>query len=556
VSAQSTAFPLPLSGAAAHLVVEAETAERAGNRELARLLYDRALRLLRESRAASTILRRIARSYCDDGQLDVALDCLDAALGSAEAHGALADIAHAKNLAGNILLTRGDYAAAEPMYARALSLAVETGERQLEAMVAQNLGVIASMRGDLPAALEHYATSLVVYRTLGMQRQVGHALNNMALVYTHLGRLDEAQAAYDEAIVLCRAAGDVPHRLLALTNAARLHLVRGDLNAADALCQSILPEAIEANDDRALGETYKHLGVIARARGDFESAERHFAAAYDNAIRREDLLLAGETARDQAELFELLHKNRETLQALTQSHRLFTKLESQRNLAELQERVERLEERFYLVVARWASSIESKDNYLRGHCERVADYACALARDIGFDEITMFWFRIGALLHDVGKISVPTEILNKPGRLTPREREVMEGHAAAGAELLADIEFPWDILPMVRHHHERWDGAGYPDRIAGENIALAARIVCVADVFDALTTDRPYRAAFSRDEALTMMNNDRGKIFDPYLLTRFNRIVQEEAAAIPRRRRGRVSYGARRRGAGAPSSAA
>ncbi len=555
MSGQNGQFALPLTGAAAHLVAEAEAAERAGNRELARIQYDRALRLLRESRAASTILRRIARSHCDDGHLDVALDCLDAALGSAEAHGALSDIAHTKNLAGNILLTRGDYAAAEPMYARALSLAVETGERQLEAMVAQNLGVIASMRGDHPAALERYASSLVVYRTLGMQRQVGHALNNMALVYTHLGRLDEAQAAYDEAIVLCRAAGDVPHRLLALTNAARLHLVRGDLDAAEALCQSVLAEATEAGDERALGETFKHLGVIARARGDYENAERHLADAYDNAIRREDLLLAGETSREQAELFELMNKNRETLQALTQSHRLFTRLESQRNLAELQERVERLEERFYLVVARWAGSIESKDSYLRGHCERVADYACALARDIGFDEMTMFWFRIGALLHDVGKISVPMEILNKPGRLTPHEREVMERHAAAGAELLANIEFPWDILPMVRNHHERWDGAGYPDRIAGEDIALAARIVCVADVFDALTTDRPYRPAFSRDEALTMMNNDRGKIFDPYLLTRFNRIVQE-TAVIPRRRRGRVSFGARRRGAGAPSSAA
>jgi putative nucleotidyltransferase with HDIG domain len=555
VSGQNGPFPLPVSGAAAHLVAEAEAAERAGNRELARLQYDRALRLLRESRAASTILRRIARSYCDDGQLDVALDCLDAALGSAEAHGALPDIAHAKNLAGNILLTRGEYAAAEPMYARALALAVETGERQLEAMVAQNLGVIASMRGDLPAALERYASSLVVYRTLGMQRQVGHALNNMALVYTHLGRLDEAQAAYDEAIVLCRAAGDVPHRLLALTNAARLHLVRGDVDAAEALCQSVLAEATDAGDERALGETFKHLGVIARARRDYDGAERHLGAAYDNAIGREDLLLAGEAAREQAELFELMNKNRETLQALTRSHRMFSKLESQRNLAELQERVERLEERFYLVVARWAGSIESKDSYLGGHCERVADYACDLARDIGFDEMTMFWFRIGALLHDVGKIAVPTEILNKPGRLTPREREVMERHAAAGAELLADIDFPWDILPMVRNHHERWDGAGYPDGIAGENIALAARIVCVADVFDALTTDRPYRPAFSRDEALTMMNNDRGKIFDPYLLTRFNRLVQE-TPVIPRRRRGRVSFGARRRGAGAPSSAA
>jgi len=554
VSARNGGLPVPLSGAAAHLVAEAEAAERAGNRELARRQYERALRLLRESAAASTIFRRIARSHCDDGRLDAALDCIDAALGAAEAHGALSDIAHARNLAGNVLLIRGDYAAAEPMYARARSLAIETGERQLEAMVAQNLGVIASMRGDARAALGHYAEGLAIYRALGMQRQAGHALNNMALVYTHVGRLDDAQSAYDEAIELCRAAGDVPHRLLTLTNAARLALVRGDVAAADALCASVLPEASEAGDERALGETFKHLGVIARARGDYENAERHLRTAYENAMRREDLLLAGETAREQAELFEVTNKSRETLQALALSHRLFSRLESERNLAEVQERVKRLEKRFYLIVGRWAASIESKDAYTRGHCERVANYACALARDLGFDEITMFWFRIGALLHDVGKIVVPTEILNKAGRLTPDERMVMERHAAAGSELLAEIEFPWDIVPMLRSHHERWDGDGYPDRLAGEGIPLPARIVCVADVFDALTTDRPYRRSFSRDAALRMMNNDRGKIFDPNLLSRFNRIVTE--TPVTRRRLGRGWFGARRRGAAAPSSAA
>lgn len=550
------AAALPIAGAAAQLVAEAEVAERAGQRELARRQYERALRLSHDSAASSTLMRRIARSYCDDGQLDVALDCLDAALGSAEAHGAYGDIAHAQNLIGNILLMRGDYASAEPMYARALRLAAETGDQQLEAMVAQNLGVIASMRGDLPTALEHYGSGLRIYRGLGMRRQVGHALNNMALAYTHLGRLDEAQAAYDEAIDHCRAAGDVPYRLLALTNAAHLRLVRGQVDAAEALCHAVLTEATGAGDERALGETFKHLGVIARSRGKYSDAEHHLAVAYESAIRREDLLLAGETATEQAALYELMNKNRETLQALTQAHGLFQTLQARRNLTDLRERVGRLEDRFYLVVARWAGSIESKDPYTHGHCERVADYACALARDVGFDEMTMFWFRIGALLHDVGKIDVPIEILNKPGRLTADERAVMERHAAAGAALLSDIEFPWDITPMVRSHHERWDGCGYPDKIRGEDIALSARIVCVADIFDALTTDRPYRVGFSRDEALAMMNNDRGKIFDPNLLTRFNRIVREVSPIRRPLARDREWSGARRRGVGVPSSAA
>ena len=210
---------------------------------------------------------------------------------------------------------------------------------------------------------------------------------------------------------------------------------------------------------------------------------------------------------------------------VTLSHGLFTKLRAQLNLADLQRRVSRLEDRFYLVAARWAQTIESKDAYTLGHCERVADYACVLAREVGFDDITMFWFRMGAVLHDVGKIVVPSEILNKPGPLDADERGVMERHAAAGSDLLRDIDFPWDILPMIRGHHERWDGGGYPDGLAGENIALSARITCVADVFDALTTDRPYRPAFGHEEAMLMMAANSGKMFDPDLFARFERLV-------------------------------
>ncbi|HSQ28479.1 MAG TPA: HD-GYP domain-containing protein [Gemmatimonadaceae bacterium] len=205
-----------------------------------------------------------------------------------------------------------------------------------------------------------------------------------------------------------------------------------------------------------------------------------------------------------------------------------------RLLIEEAERAERggqreiaLEERLYTVVMQWAHTIESKDAYTRGHCERVASYATALARDVGFDDMTMFWFRIGALLHDVGKIVVPSEILNKPGRLTAEERAVMERHAAAGADLLSSIDFPRDILPMIRGHHERWDGRGYPDGLAGEAIPLCARIICVADVFDALTTDRPYRRGYSREKAMEIMAADRDAAFDSALFTRFERLIED-----------------------------
>jgi HD-GYP domain-containing protein (c-di-GMP phosphodiesterase class II) len=128
---------------------------------------------------------------------------------------------------------------------------------------------------------------------------------------------------------------------------------------------------------------------------------------------------------------------------------------------------------------------------------------------------------------------VPTAILTKNGPLTPDERLIMERHAAAGSDLLRDVEFPWDVLPMIRGHHERWDGAGYPDQLAGEKIPLTARVLCIADVFDALASDRPYRPAFPRDEALAIMQREVGRMFDPGLFPKFLALVTRPGIAAP-----------------------
>jgi putative nucleotidyltransferase with HDIG domain len=314
-----------------------------------------------------------------------------------------------------------------------------------------------------------------------------------------------------------------------------MRIARGDYLDAQMVCERVLQQARPLNDIRALAEVYKHCGVIARELGRPEEAEEFLRSAFETAMRREDLLLAAETAREQAELYSMLRRNREALQSLNVSHRLFSRLRVQRDLADVRRRIDRLERRFLDVVRQWGQSIESKDRYTLGHCERVADYTCAVAKQMGFDEQTLFWLRVGALLHDVGKIIVPSDILNKAAPLTPAERAIIERHAAAGADLLKDVEFPGEVLPMIRHHHERWDGAGYPDGLCGSAIPLSARILCVADVYDALTTHRPYRAAYSREEALEAMHADRGRVFDPDLLDRFTRIVCDlpPAATFP-----------------------
>ena len=518
----------------ATLVEAGQTEERAGNRKQARSCFERALRMLRrdEGEFAPALIRRIARSYIDDGIYDAALDCLAAAHHLSRARGDTLGVAHAVNQMASANMQRGDLDAAEALFNRAQALAEAANDAPLEAMVAQNLGIIAMMRGNLDPALGHFQHSLATYASQGLPDYVGAVQNNIGMTYASLRKWPEAEAAYDIALSESRRTGDTVARRMIEVNQAEMWIARGDLPRAELVGRKLYEEAVSSEDHRALGEVSKHLGVIARSRGNLPEADRWLGLAFENATRREDLLLSAETAREQAELFELMGKNRETLRALGLSHRQFGRLKAAKNLADIATRVERLETRFFDIVHRWAQNIESKDPYTRGHCERVAEYACALAREIGLEDLTMFWFRIGALLHDVGKIETPTEILTKNGPLTREERAIMERHAPAGAELLRDIEFPWDVLPMIRGHHERWDGAGYPDRLAGEAIPLTARVLCIGDVFDALASDRPYRAGFPRDEVLSIMQRDVGKAFDPELFERFLRIVTRPGVAM------------------------
>ena len=522
--------------AVAALLDEAHRAECAGHRELARRRYESVLYLLRgddgAAASASMILRRVGRLYLDDGDIAAGVDCVLAALAVAEANDDTAGVANAQNLIAISYWQRGLLDEAEELYRDAGGLALEAGDARLAAIVQQNLGVIANMRGDVPAALRHYRASLTGYRALGLDQYVANLLNNIGLAYADLGRWDDAERTYREALALCASCGDVSTALMIDVNRAECRIARGDYHDAQMVCEAVLQRARPLNDVRVLAETYKHCGVIARELGRMDDAEEFLRAAYESASAREDLLLCAETAREQAELYSALRRNREALQALNSSHRSFSALRAQRDLADVRRRISRLERRFLDVVRQWAQSIESKDRYTLGHCERVADYTCAIARSLGIDEQTLFWMRIGALLHDVGKIVVPSDILNKAGALSVAERAIIEKHPSAGADMLRDVDFPWDVLPMIRSHHERWDGAGYPDGMSGEAIPLSARILCVADVYDALTTHRPYRAAYTRDAALEAMRADRGRVFDPTLLDRFEAIIMTMPAPL------------------------
>ncbi|HKX03611.1 MAG TPA: HD domain-containing phosphohydrolase [Methylomirabilota bacterium] len=185
-------------------------------------------------------------------------------------------------------------------------------------------------------------------------------------------------------------------------------------------------------------------------------------------------------------------------------------------------------ERAEAVITTLALTIEARDPYTLGHCDRLSRYAVALGEALGLDQDMVRALRLGGYLHDLGKISVPDGILLKPGPLDPIEQERIRAHPGAGSDLVLGLRSMELVRPIMRHHHEKWDGSGYPDGLKGEAIPLGARIISVVDVFDALHTERPYKAALSRSDAVSLLirETDAG-YWDPKVVETFLEILRQ-----------------------------
>ena len=180
---------------------------------------------------------------------------------------------------------------------------------------------------------------------------------------------------------------------------------------------------------------------------------------------------------------------------------------------------------YHSTVETLAMAIDAKDDVTHSHVRRVQAYAAALAAELKVDdELTLKAIEAAALLHDTGKLAIPERILNKPGGLTPAEFEQMKQHVEIGANILSLVDFPYPVVPIVRCHHENWDGSGYPAGVAGTDIPIGARILSVVDCFDALTSDRPYRRAMTSEAAIAILRDRRAKMYDPDVVDAFIRI--------------------------------
>jgi putative nucleotidyltransferase with HDIG domain len=203
----------------------------------------------------------------------------------------------------------------------------------------------------------------------------------------------------------------------------------------------------------------------------------------------------------------------------------FTFKTSMQRVEDAYKHVAELNTLYLSTIETLAMAIDAKDQITHGHIRRVQSYAVGLARSLGVnDEKLIKAIEAAALLHDTGKLAIPEYILNKPGKLSPVEFDKMKQHASVGADILSAINFPYPVVPIVRHHHENWDGTGYPAGLRGTDIPIGARILSVVDCFDALTSDRPYRPRLSDEAALEILRERRGSMYDPLVVDTFSKV--------------------------------
>jgi putative nucleotidyltransferase with HDIG domain len=225
-------------------------------------------------------------------------------------------------------------------------------------------------------------------------------------------------------------------------------------------------------------------------------------------------------------------------------------------LEDAQQHIAKVDRLYLSTVETLATAIEAKDGVTHDHIRRVQVASVALARAAGVhDELMIKAIEAAALLHDTGKLAVPEHILNKPGKLTSSEFDQMKRHVDVGADILSAIDFPYPVVPIVRCHHENWDGSGYPRGVRGEEIPIGARILSVVDCYDALTSDRPYRRALDRDAAVAVLLERRGTMYDPAIVDTFIRILPEIAAHEPAPRQHEAALAQISQSATAPNAA-
>lgn len=527
--------PTPLPPALEALLEQGRLAEARGQVQVARDLYERALDSMASDAPAwgvGRLLLGLGRTHLASRDAEAALARVAAILALPGEPEMAAIAADAVELRGRIHWHEGDLAAAAADFVELRARARQLGDAARSALGATWLADLALLEGATAQAIALHEEARADLHAAGDSRGEAAALARLATLYAELKRWNAAEQAFAEAATAATQLHD--ERLLATIELARagMALDRENVERAHASADRAIDLARKLDDASLVARALVLNGAVARELGDRDRAARLLEQGERLAEDAGDLLLVAEAAREHADLLARDDRHAEALQALNRAYRAATQLRARDVDGETTRRLRRFDDGFLNVIRRWAQRIEGKDHATAGHLDRVADLTCEIARRMGADRQSLVWYRVGAFLHDIGKLGIPAAILNKAGRLTPEEWTIVKRHPVAGAEMLRDVDFPWEVRPIVESHHECWDGSGYPHGLAGEEIPLAARIFTVADVYDALVSRRAFKSALGHDEAIDVMRRDVGRQFDPAVFRVFEEVVRE-GVAIP-----------------------
>jgi len=501
-----------------------------GKHDLAIKEYQKILKLCRDTKhlsIKSETFTQIGQLLAKQGDHDRALGYLQRAIGAYRRLNDLKGMCKALRNLGVVYVELGEFEEAELTYDEAIENAQEIGDRLLYADLINNLGTIMNMRGNWRRALELYRESLLIYEVEKEIRKQAYTENNLAITLSEKGLNDEAFEYFQKAHETGTAINDATLVLIVDINLADLYLKKGQLSEAEYHCRKAHQYLVDSNlVNGNLVEIKKIFGKIARSRKDHATAlefldeglyiSQEIGAKFQEA---EVLMERGILLRDMDRHFD-------SLENLESSYHMYTALKAEGKQEETEKIIKSIEELYLEIFDLMSQKVDRKDKYTKGHSDRVASFALLLAKELGMKPQVLKSIVAASLLHDIGKIKVDDRVLKKEGKLTREEFEMIKKHPGFGVELLRGKEFPWDIKPMILHHHEKLDGTGYPHGLKGEDIPTGVRIISIADVFDALTSDRVYRPAFNTQKALEIMEKESGSSFDPVLLKCFSNLIK------------------------------
>lgn len=504
-------------------------------------------------------LLAIAHYYHLAAQPMAALEPARLAVGLARTRSDAALLRKALTFLGVIQMEGGNFPEATASYSEALTLAQQLGAAQAEAPVWNNLGLALMYSAQYDDAIRCFDRAAALATRVEMTLVRRAALSNLASCAVHRRDPRAGLAAVRESIALNPApvtAAECLSRVIAESSYARLLLEVGDIDLAQqraALAREFAARMPAARADfvAALcsGLVDVHAGAVEAGlnglKRRLEQARSSVRSEVSDALHT---CIAGYEAAGQPDvalvyLHELLALNKAATEARVLMHhqqhvarlehgavtseQVANDLTRQQTQLRTQLTERDLTRNRILLLEQQSVAAELHDDTTGEHCYRVGRLASLLGREIGLEEDVCFLIDLAARMHDIGKLVVPDAILLKPGRLTPGERAIMETHTTAGADILARSNVPQMHIAeeIARHHHERWDGTGYPLRLARTAIPIAARVTALADVFDALTHVRPYKDAWPVAEALAEIRRLRGVQFDPELTDVFLQLV-------------------------------